>query len=495
MASQSDQSGTANDKIKPTITEADIDVIRTSFKQATGHDLDAATLAEINYTPLFARPGEAKPGGTDSLRPVGDAPEVAYQVIHDMLMLDGNARQNLATFVTTWMDEYADKLFSETLDKNMIDKDEYPMTAAIEQRCVNIISELWQAPGKATGTSTTGSSEAVMLGGMALKWRWKAARKAAGKSTDQPNLVMGANVQVVWEKFARYWEVEPRYVPLAPGRLHLTADEAVKYVDENTIGVVAILGSTFDGSYEPVADICKALDKVQQDQGWDIPVHVDAASGGFVAPFIDPDLEWDFRLERVKSINSSGHKYGLVYPGVGWVMWREPEDLPQDLVFNVNYLGGNMPTFALNFSRPGSQVIAQYYNFLRLGFLGYKAIQQQCRNVALFMSDTIAKMGPFELQSDGSELPVFFFTLKDSVKNYTVYDVSDKMRQYGWQLPAYSLPANMEQMSGLRVVVRNGMGHDFAQLMLDDLQRTVDHFERLSGPLPTELPNDDTFHH
>ncbi len=481
--------------IQPTITPEDTVKIKEAFRQATGQDLTIEALAQVMTTPLFARPGEEASAPQQHIGLIPEAPEVAYQVVHDMLMLDGNARQNLATFVTTWMDDHANKLFAETFDKNMIDKDEYPMTANIEERCINIISELWNAPGKATGTSTVGSSEAVMLGGMALKWRWKARQQTAGLPTDKPNIVMGANVQVVWEKFARYWEVEPRYVPLAPGRLHLTADEAVKYCDENTIGVVAILGSTFDGSFEPVAQICKALDKLQKKQGWDIPVHVDAASGGFVAPFIDPDLEWDFRLERVKSINSSGHKYGLVYPGVGWVMWREPEDLPQDLVFNVNYLGGNMPTFALNFSRPGSQVIAQYYNFLRLGFLGYKAIQQQCRNVAMFLSGEIAKLGPFELQSDGSELPVFFFTLKDSVKNYSVYDVSDKMREYGWQLPAYSLPADMEQMSGLRVVVRNGMGHSFANLMLNDLRRVIENFERLSGPLPDELANDKTFHH
>ena len=482
-------------EVRPTFSPEDMEKVRQAFKAATGQDMTAEAVGQMLLTPLFARPGEEFGAPTQKLNLIPESPEVAYQVIHDMLMLDGNARQNLATFVTTWMDEYADKLFTETFDKNMIDKDEYPMTAAIEQRCINMVSELWHAPGAATGTSTVGSSEAVMLGGMALKWRWKARMKAAGKPTDAPNIVMGANVQVVWEKFARYWEVEPRYVPLAPGRLHLTADEAIKYCDENTIGVVAILGSTFDGSYEPVAEIAAALDQLEKDKGWDIPVHVDAASGGFVAPFIDPDLHWDFRLDRVKSINSSGHKYGLVYPGVGWVMWREPEDLPQDLVFNVNYLGGNMPTFALNFSRPGSQVIGQYYNFLRLGFLGYKAIQQQCRNVALFLSGAIAELGPFELQSDGSELPVFFFTLKDSVTNYTVYDVSDKMREYGWQLPAYSLPADMESMSGLRVVVRNGMGHSFANLMLKDLQRVVEHFERLSGPLPTELDNDKTFHH
>ncbi len=326
-------------------------------------------------------------------------PRVAYRLLHDELMLDGNARQNLATFVTTYMDEEADRLFAESLDKNMIDKDEYPQTAAIEGRCVSIMSALWNSPDHetATGTSTTGSSEAVMLGGLALKWRWRQRREAAGLPSDRPNLVMGINVQVVWEKFCRYWDVEPRYAPIEEGRLQLNADEALKLCDENTIGVVAILGLTFDGLYEPVKEIAEALDDLAASGGPDIPVHVDGASGGFIAPFLDPDLEWDFRVPRVHSINASGHKYGLVYPGVGWVIWRTPQDLPEDLVFHVNYLGGDMPTFALNFSRPGAQVIAQYYNFIRLGFEGYREIQQACRDAATYTAQQVAAIGPYEL--------------------------------------------------------------------------------------------------
>ena len=301
-------------------------------------------------------------------------------------MLDGNARLNLATFVSTWMEPQAQLLMAATFDKNMIDKDEYPRTAELEQRCVNMLSRLWHSPDEeeATGTSTTGSSEAAMLAGMALKWRWRERQRAAGKPSDQPNMVMGANVQVCWEKFCRYWEVEARLVPMEGTTYHLTAEQAAQHCDENTIGVVAVLGSTFDGSYEPIADICRALDTLQASTGLDVPVHVDGASGGFVAPFIDPDLEWDFRLPRVQSINASGHKYGLVYPGVGWIIWRNPDALPEDLVFNVNYLGGNMPTFALNFSRPGNQVAAQYYNFIRLGFDGYKRVQQTSRDVARY---------------------------------------------------------------------------------------------------------------
>ena len=284
--------------------------------------------------------------------------ELAYEAITNELLLDGSARLNLATFVTTWMPSHAATLMAQTADKNMIDKDEYPQTAELEARCVNIIANLWHAPddGGATGCSTTGSSEAVMLGALALKWRWRERMRAAGKPTDKPNLVTGANVQVCWEKFCRYWDVEPRLVPMEGDRYHLNAEEAVKHCDENTIGVAAVLGSTFDGSYEPVKEIAAALDRFEKDSGIDVPIHVDGASGGFVAPFIQPHLEWDFRIERVKSINSSGHKYGLVYPGVGWALWRDADALPADLIFDVNYLGGHMPTFALNFSRPGSEV-------------------------------------------------------------------------------------------------------------------------------------------
>lgn len=486
-----------DDGIQAPLTDADRGRIRAEFKAGTGMDLNAESLAEIAATPLFARPGEAATAPDEKLRLIPQSPEVAYQIIHDMLMLDGNARQNLATFVTTWMDEEADRLFTETFDKNMIDKDEYPQTAAMEARCVSIIANLWNSPDgdTAIGTSTIGSSEAVMLAGLALKRRWQQKQKDAGKPFDKPNLVMGQNVQVVWEKFCRYWDVEPRYAPLAEGRLHLTADEAVKLVDENTIGVVAILGSTFDGSYEPVKDIAAALDAVQADKGWDIPVHVDGASGGFVAPFIDPDLEWDFRVSRVHSINASGHKYGLVYPGVGWVVWRTHECVPDDLVFHVNYLGGDMPTFTLNFSRPGSQVILQYYRFVRLGFEGYRQIQQACRDTAMYLSSAIAEMGPYELLSDGSELPVFFFRLKGDRTNYSVFDVSAKLRERGWQVPAYTLPDNLTDVAGLRIVVRNGFGRDLADLLLADLEHATEFFENLDGPMPHDPDHGTSFAH
>src|SRR5580698_1426820 len=337
-------------------------------------------------------------------------PGIALQVVRDELILDGNARLNLATFVTTWMEPEAELLMAECSPKNMIDKDEYPQTAELERRCVNILGSLWNAqcaPGKSVGCSTTGSSEACMLGGMALLWRWRARRKAAAKPADRPNMVMGSNVQVCWEKFCRYWEVEPKYVPMVPGRLHLGAAEAAALCDENTIGVVAIMRTTMDGSYEPVAHINAALDGLQESTGIDVPIHVDAASGGFVAPFLQPDIEWDFRVPRVASINSSGHKYGLVYPGVGWVVWRDADALPEDLIFWVNYLGDDMPTFALNFSRPGAQVVAQYYLAIRLGFAGYRKVQQFARDVATRLSRQIVELGPFDLITRGDELPVF----------------------------------------------------------------------------------------
>src|SRR4051812_49261676 len=402
-------------------------------------------------------------------------PDVARQIVHDELMLDGNARLNVATFVTTWMEPQAEELMGECLDKNMIDKDEYPQTAAIETRCVNILADLWHAPEtkEATGCSTTGSSEAAMLAGLALKRRWRNRRLAAGEAADRPNIVMGVNVQVCWEKFANYWDVEMRLVPMEGDRFHMSAEEAVKLCDENTIGVVAILGSTFDGSYEPIEEICAALDRLEADTGLDIPVHVDGASGAFVAPFIDPDLVWDFRLSRVSSINASGHKYGLVYPGVGWAVWRDAAALPADLVFWVNYLGDNMPTFALNFSRPGAQVIAQYYNFLRLGFDGYARVHGYARGVATRLSAEIEALGPFELITRGDELPVFAFKLRDDVEHYTVFDVSNAMRARGWQLPAYTFPENRTDLAALRVVVRRGFTDDLADMVLADLERAL----------------------
>jgi glutamate decarboxylase len=436
---------------------------------------------ELSVNPVFGREPVRVPRFTipdDEL-----SPDVAYQIVHDELMLDGNARLNLATFVTTWAEPQARQLMADSFDKNMIDKDEYPRTADLEERCVRMLAALWNAPDPATamGCSTTGSSEACMLGGLALKRRWQHARRAAGKAADRPNIVMGINVQVCWDKFANFFDVEPRLVPMEGDRLHLGAAEAVALCDENTIGVVVILGSTFDGSYEPVAQVCAALDDLQERTGLDIPVHVDGASGAMIAPFCDPDLAWDFRLPRVASINTSGHKFGLVYPGVGWALWRDAAALPDDLVAHVNYLGGDMPTFALNFSRPGSQVIVQYYNFLRLGRDGFRRVQQNCRDVATTLAARIAELGPFRLLTDGSQLPVFAFTVQGDAP-FSVFDVSAALREEGWLVPAYTFPANREDIAALRIVVRNGFSHDLADLLLDDMGRVLERLGKQAAP-------------
>ena len=454
---------------------------------------------ELSINPLYTQDGSIDEVPRFRLAGPGMPADTAAQVIRDELILDGSARLNLATFVTTWMEPQAAQLMAECADKNMIDKDEYPQTAELEHRCVNILADLWHAPAgdEATGCSTTGSSEAAMLGGLALLWRWRERRRAAGLPTDKPNMIMGSNVQVCWEKFCRYWEVEPRYVPMTRELLHMGAAGAVAKCDENTIGVVAVLGSTMDGSYEPVLEISQALDTLQAETGIDIQIHVDAASGGFIAPFLQPDLQWDFRVDRVQSINTSGHKYGLVYPGVGWAIWRSVEALPEDLVFRVNYLGGNMPTFALNFSRPGSQVVAQYYNFLRLGYDGYRRVQQVSQDVAMTLSASIAKLGPFELLSDGSELPVFAFKLRDDVTGYTVFDLSERLRQRGWQVPAYTFPADLEDLAVMRIVVRNGFSHDLAGLLLDEMRRQVEYLDAhpQHTATPAELAAREIFHH
>ncbi|MEO6881530.1 MAG: glutamate decarboxylase, partial [Mycobacteriaceae bacterium] len=381
---------------------------------------DTDSLAPAYTSRLGSNPVPATTLGDGEMSPVA-----AYRFIHDELMLDGSSRLNLATFVTTWMEPEAERLMAESFDKNMIDKDEYPATAAIEARCVAMVADLFHADvptgSDPTGVSTIGSSEAVMLAGLALKWCWRSRRDQTGRP--RPNLVLGTNVQVVWEKFCRYFEVEARYLPVEPGRYVITPEQVAAAVDDDTIGVVAILGTTFTGELEPVAQICAALDAVAAGGGPDVPVHVDAASGGFVVPFLDPDLAWDFRLPRVASINVSGHKYGLTYPGLGFVVWRTAQDLPEELVFHVNYLGGDMPTFTLNFSRPGNQVVGQYYNFLRLGRDGYTRVMQSLRSTAVWLSGEIAALGCFELLSDGSAIPVFAFRVVGE-PGFTVFDVS-----------------------------------------------------------------------
>ncbi|MEV7680498.1 glutamate decarboxylase [Streptomyces sp. NPDC088341] len=455
----------------------------------------------LSLNPFY---GEADPiSGMTSAPPVHRLPDgpippnVAYQLVHDELMLDGNSRLNLATFVTTWMEPQATVLLSECRDKNMIDKDEYPRTAELERRCVVMLADLWNAPdpAAAVGCSTTGSSEACMLAGMAFKRRWTKRNADRYPASARPNLVMGINVQVCWEKFCDFWEVEARTVPMEGDRFHIDPAAAVALCDENTIGVVAVLGSTFDGSYEPVGEVCAALDALQERTGLDIPVHVDGASGAMVAPFLDEDLVWDFRLPRVASINTSGHKYGLVYPGVGWALWRSPADLPEELVFRVNYLGGDMPTFALNFSRPGAQVAAQYYTFLRLGRDGYRAVQQTARDIATKLAGRIEGLGVFRLLSRGDELPVFAFTIAPGIENFDVFDVSARLRQHGWLVPAYTFPANREDLSVLRIVCRNGFSADLAALLMADLEAVLPELRRQPHPLERDKAAATAFHH
>ncbi|MFE4870165.1 glutamate decarboxylase [Streptomyces sp. NPDC056682] len=456
----------------------------------------------LSLNPFY---GEADPIGSMTSAPPRHrlperplAPATAYQVVHDELMLDGNARLNLATFVTTWMEPEATVLMAECRDKNMIDKDEYPRTAELERRCVAMLADLWHAPDPATavGCSTTGSSEACMLAGLALKRRWAQRNADRYPSREaRPNLVMGVNVQVCWEKFCNFWEVETRQVPMEGDRFHLDPQAAAALCDENTIGVVGVLGSTFDGSYEPIAQLCAALDDLQERTGLDVPVHVDGASGAMIAPFLDEDLVWDFRLPRVSSINTSGHKYGLVYPGVGWALWRTAEELPEELVFRVNYLGGDMPTFALNFSRPGAQVVAQYYTFLRLGREGYRAVQQTTRDVAQELAERVEALGDFQLLTRGNELPVFAFTTTPEVDRYDVFDVSRRLRERGWLVPAYTFPANREDLSVLRVVCRNGFSSDLADLLIEDLSRLLPELRRQAAPLGRDELVATAFHH
>ncbi len=430
------------------------------------------------YAPAYAGRMSMEPVPKNRLPEAETSPEATYRMIHDELLLDGSSRLNLATFVTTWMDPEAERLMAETFDKNMIDKDEYPQTAEIERRCVNIVADLFHAPtqGDAVGVSTIGSSEAVMLGGLAMKWRWRARREAAGLPTDRPNMVLGSNVQVVWEKFCRYWDVEPRYVPVHHGQYVVDSDEVLQRVDENTIGVIPILGTTYTGEFEPIKEIHDRVVAFNAEHGLDVPLHVDAASGGFVAPFLHPKLEWDFRLPQVKSINVSGHKYGLTYPGIGFVVWRSSEDLPEDLVFHVNYLGGDMPTFTLNFSRPGNQIVGQYYNFVRLGRAGYTRIMETLRDIAVHLSSRIATIKPFEIVSDGTAIPVVAFTVDPSAP-YTAFHISDQLRMSGWQVPAYTMPDDATDVAVLRIVVREGFSRDLADMLLDELAKAVAHLE------------------
>lgn len=408
--------------------------------------------------------------------------KVILEVVKDELFLDGNARQNLATFTQTYESEEVKELMRISMNKNMIDKDEYPQTAEIEKRIIYMLSDLWNSPNEFTsvGTSTVGSSEACMLGGLAMYYRWKEKRLAEGKDISRPNLVTGP-VQVVWEKFARYWGIELREIPMQKDKYYMDSESMLKYIDENTIGVVSTFGLTFTGEYESIKELSNALDKLEEETGLNVDLHIDAASGGFLAPFCSPDIEWDFRLPRVKSISASGHKFGLAPLGCGFVVWRDEKDLPEDLIFHVNYLGGDMSVFQLNFSRPAGPIISQYYLLLRLGFEGYKKIHMNCYKTAQYLAKEIEKLGMFEIVFDGNEnkgIPAIAWKLKDDADvNFNLYDFADKLRSRGWLVPAYSLPANAEKIVLQRILVRQGFGLDMASLLVDDIKRTLKYFE------------------
>ncbi|MDO5470997.1 MAG: glutamate decarboxylase [Akkermansia sp.] len=430
---------------------------------------------------LFGSKDAACPLPTDKFPAASMRPEDSFQLIKDELMLDGNARQNLATFCQTWDDPWVHRLMDISISKNMIDKDEYPQCAEIEQRCVRLIADLWNVPAANTpiGCSTIGSSEACMLGGLAALWRWRARRN--GKSTAKPNLVCGP-VQICWHKFCRYWDVEMREVPMSPDSYCMNEEEMLKRVDENTICVVPTFGVTYTGQYEFPERICKALDKLAQSGGPDVDVHVDAASGGFLAPFTAPAIPFDFRLERVKSISASGHKYGLAPVGCGWIVWRDECELPKDLTFAVNYLGGSVPTIALNFSRPAGQVISQYYTFCRLGKEGYRRIHQAAYKVAGYLHKEFNKLGKFEFIATGNpetDIPAVCFCMKKGYDpGYNLYELSERLRMRGWQVPAFSLPANVQDVVVMRVMVRRGFTMDMAALLMADVKRAMDFLAR-----------------
>jgi len=410
-----------------------------------------------------------------------------YQLIHDELSLDANPALNLSSFVTTWMEPEAQKLIMESINVNFIDSEMYPQTQVIHERCINMLSRLFNSPEgcDTIGTATLGSSEAVMLAGLAHKWKWRSRRKAEGKPADSPNLICGADVQVCWDKFARYFDVELRIIPMEKDCYVLRTDKVAENIDENTIMVAGVLGTTFTGQYDPLRELNDLLISVKKEKNLDIPLHVDGASGGFVVPFTEPEHQWDFRLPQVKSINVSGHKYGLVYPGVGWLLFRDRSDFPQELVFDVNYLGGVMPTYTLNFSRGSAPIIAQYYNFLRLGRKGYCEIMSNLVANTKYLSDKMIMTGKFEPVGDKLCIPAVTVKLKEDITAYTVYDISEKLRERGWVVSAYSLPPNAQDISVLRIVVREHFSRDMAGLLLKDIEKAVAALEAQGGAKKT----------
>ncbi|MGE5407981.1 MAG: glutamate decarboxylase [Syntrophothermus sp.] len=406
----------------------------------------------------------------------------AMRLVGEELALEGDPNRNLATFVTTWMEPEAQRLIAANLHRNFIDHAEYPISAEIEQRCVRMLADLFNAPGETTGCRTQGSSEAIMLGALSLKWKWRGRREAAGKPVDRPNLVFGGDVHVVWEKFCRYFDVEPRIVPLRKDKYVIGPEDVEPHVDENTIGVAAVLGTTFTGHADDIVGLNKLLVDLKGEKGIDVPLHVDGASGGFVWPFLYPDSEWDFRLEQVRSINVSGHKFGLVYPGIGWLVFREKADLADDLVFYENYLGKTDATFTLNFSTGASMVLAQYYNFVRLGREGYEYVLRAMEQNARALADKLKAIGVFELIGDEEEqLPLVAFKLAGE-GGYDEFDVSWQLSaERGWMLPAYTMPPNAEDVKVMRALVKETLSRAQIDRLASDIEQACATLEKKGG--------------
>jgi glutamate decarboxylase len=414
----------------------------------------------------------------------GAGPVIAMRLIEEEIVLDGIPERNLATFVTTWMEPEVQRLISENLHRNFIDHAEYPQTAEIEQRCIRMLARLYHAPGETTGARTQGSSEAIMLGALSLKWKWRERREAAGKPTDRPNLVFGGDVHVVWEKFCRYFDVEPRIVPLQPDKFTIGPEDVEPHVDENTIGVAAVLGTTFTGHADDIGGINDLLLRIKEERGIDVPLHVDAASGGFVWPFLYPDREWDFRLEQVRSINVSGHKFGMVYPGIGWLVFREKSDLAEDLVFYENYLGKTDATFTLNFSTGSAMVLAQYYTLIRFGRDGYRLVMEVMKRNSGFLAERLEAMGPFEIVGGGDEqLPLVAFRLGPGADlPYDEFDIAWQLSaERGWMLPAYTMPPNAEDVNMLRALVKLNLTHALVSTLADDIATACETLAKKGG--------------
>jgi glutamate decarboxylase len=413
-------------------------------------------------------------------------PADARLLIEQELLLDGDPEKNLATFVTTWMGPDVTELIGQNLYRNFIDHAEYPQTAEIEQRCIRMLADLFNAPGETIGARTQGSSEAIMLGALAMKWKWRARREAAKKDTSKPNLIFGGDVHVVWEKFCRYFDVEPRIVPLQENKIVIGPEDVEPHIDENTIGVAAVLGTTFTGHADDIVGINKLLLQVKEEKGLDIPLHIDGASGAFVWPFVYPDSEWDFRLEQVASINASGHKFGLVYPGIGWLIFRDKESQPDDLVFYEDYLGKRDATFTLNFSTGSAMVLAQYYNFIRFGREGYAYLMGEMKENADRLAKAILDIGPFELIGEGEQLPLVAFRLAGE-QPYDEFDLASQLAaERGWLVPAYHLPPNAEKVKLMRVLVKLTLGYSLAEKLAEDLAQACETLREKGGVHPLE---------